>query len=61
MITMKNIFSLLLFSISLSANAQQKLLTIQEAMSGTKLPENLRQLQFVKGTDDYIYLKRISG
>ena len=61
MITMKNIFSLLLFSISLSANAQQKLLTIQEAMSGTKLPENLRQLQFVKGTDDYIYLKKIDG
>ena len=37
------------------------MLTIQEAMSGTKLPENLRQLQFVKGTDDYIYLKKIDG
>jgi dipeptidyl-peptidase-4 len=42
----------------------QKQLTIQDALVNnrtTLAPENLRQLQFVKGTDDYVYLKKING
>ena len=60
---MKNFFFLLLISSSLYTSAQQKILTIQDAMGAPAalLPENLRQLQFVKGTDDYIYLKKING
>ena len=58
---MKNLFFFLFFFSILSTSAQQKILTIQEAMNGSKLPENLRQLQFVKGTDDYIYLKKMDG
>lgn len=44
--------------------AQQKQLTMQEAMLNartTLAPENLRQLQFVKGTNDYVYLKKVDG
>lgn len=47
----------------LQTSAQQKMLTMKEALgaTGSMLPENLRQLQFVKGTDDYIYLKKMNG
>ena len=44
--------------------AQQKMLSIQDALVNnrtTLAPENLRQLQFVKGTNDYVYLKKING
>ena len=44
-----------------SVRAQNKLLTIEDALvknRTTLAPENLRQLQFVYGTEDYVYLKR---
>ena len=58
---MKLLFAFLLSLVSTISFAQEKMLTIQDAMSASRLPENLRQLQFVKGTDDYIYLKKIDG
>jgi dipeptidyl-peptidase-4 len=61
---MKKIFSFLFVLISLTTSAQQKMLTMQDALVNnrtTLAPENLRQLQFIKGTDDYIYLKNIDG
>jgi len=44
-----------------SVRAQNNLLTIEDALvknRTTLAPENLRQLQFVYGTEDYVYLKR---
>ena len=60
---MKNIFFPFFILLAFSTFAQQKTLTIQEAMlaPATMLPENLRQLQFIKGSDDYVYLKKING
>ncbi len=45
-------------------HAQNKLLTIEDALvknRTTLAPENLRQLQFVYGTEDYVYLKRVEN
>jgi dipeptidyl-peptidase-4 len=59
----KILFASLLF-FSVTTFAQQKKLSMQDAMLNartTLAPENLRQLQFVKGTDDYIYLKKLNG
>ena len=53
----------LLFTGSLSVPAQNKLLSIEDALvknRTTLAPENLRQLQFVYGTEDYVYLKKIT-
>jgi dipeptidyl-peptidase-4 len=61
---MKRIFILCFSFVTTIAFAQQKKLSMQDAMLNartTLAPENLRQLQFVKGTDDYIYLKKLSG
>ncbi len=60
---MKKLFFFLLILLSFTAVAQQKMLTMQEAMGAPAalLPENLRQLQFLKGTDDYIYIKKVNG
>ncbi|MCP9751770.1 DPP IV N-terminal domain-containing protein [Ferruginibacter sp. HRS2-29] len=61
---MKKCFLALALICSLQTFAQQKILTMQEAMLNARTslaPENLRQLQFIKGTDDYIYLKKING
>ena len=44
--------------------AQQKLLTIEDAMLNARTslaPENLKQLQFIKGTNNYVYLKKDNG
>jgi dipeptidyl-peptidase-4 len=44
--------------------AQQKMLSIEDAMlkaRTTLAPENLRQLQFIKGTNDFAYLKKENG
>ena len=44
--------------------AQGKMLTMNEAMlqARTSLaPENLRQLQFIKGSNAYVYLKKLNG
>jgi len=62
---MKQLFFSFLFSISItSLFAQQKQLTIEDAMVNartTLAPENLKQLQFIKGTSDYVYLKKNDG
>ena len=62
---MKQLFFSFLFSISItSLFSQQKQLTIEDAMVNartTLAPENLKQLQFIKGTNDYVYLKKING
>ena len=62
---MKQLFFSFLFSISIiSLFAQQKQLTIEDAMVNartTLAPENLKQLQFIKGTNEYVYVKKISG
>jgi dipeptidyl-peptidase-4 len=62
---MKQLFLSFLFSISISTLfAQQKQLTIEDAMVNartTLAPENLKQLQFIKGTNDYVYLKKTDG
>jgi dipeptidyl-peptidase-4 len=52
----------LLFSTGLFA--QQKLLTIDEAMLKARTalaPENLKQLQFIKGSSEYVHLKKNDG
>lgn len=44
--------------------AQQRLLSMEDAMLNartTLAPDNLKQLQFIKGTNDYVYLKKIDG
>ncbi len=54
-------FFLLAFSFSLAA--QNKLLTMEDALvrnRTTLAPENLQQLQFVYGTEDYVYLEKIN-
>jgi len=43
--------------------AQNKMLTMEDALvknRTTLAPENLRQLQFIYGTEDYVYLKKIN-
>lgn len=53
-----------LFVCSLSVLAQNKLLTLEDALVRNRsalAPENLRQLQFLYGTEDYVYLKRIDN
>ncbi|MGG9960319.1 DPP IV N-terminal domain-containing protein [Ferruginibacter sp. SUN106] len=61
---MKKIFFFLTFFISTTLLAQNKLLTMEDAMvknRSTLAVENLKQLQFVFGTTDYVYLKKIEG
>ncbi|MDB5199785.1 MAG: family peptidase [Chitinophagaceae bacterium] len=62
---MKKIVILLLLTNSVFfCAAQSKLLTLEDALVNnrtTLAPENLRQLQFVYGTDDYVYLKKINN
>ena len=44
--------------------SQLKQLSIEDAMINARTslaPENLKQLQFIKGTDEYIYIKKIDG
>ena len=55
------IFYLWAFFLSLPAFSQNKLLTLEDAMlknRSTLAPENLKQLQFIYGTSDYVYLKK---
>jgi dipeptidyl-peptidase 4 len=59
---MKRYLFLPFFILSLSLLAQNKLLTMEDAMvrnRTTLAPQNLRQLQFVYGTEEYVYLKKI--
>lgn len=51
-----------LVSIAFYGIAQNKTLTMQDAMSNartTLAPENLSQIQFIYGTEDYVYAKRL--
>ncbi|NRF41770.1 DPP IV N-terminal domain-containing protein [Pedobacter foliorum] len=60
----KLILCLHLLSIAFYGIAQNKQLTIQDAMSNartTLAPENLSQLQFIYGTENYVYAKRVGG
>lgn len=57
-------FIVALLAILVGAQAQPRLLTMEEAMVKSKttlLPENLRQIQLIKGTNDYVYLKNLNG
>ena len=60
----KFILILFLNAIAFFCVAQNKLLSLEDAMVNnrtTLAPENLRQLQFVYGTDDYVSLKKINN
>lgn len=60
----KLILILLLSATSFFCEAQNKMLTLEDALVNnrtTLAPENLRQLQFIYGTDDYVYLKKINN
>lgn len=53
-----------LVAIAFCSFAQHKELTMQDAMSNartTLAPENLSQIQFIYGTEDYVYAKRIGN
>ncbi len=62
---MKKLFLLVqLSALAFIGNAQQKQLTMQDAMSNartTLAPENLSQIQFIYGTENYVYAKRLNG
>jgi dipeptidyl-peptidase-4 len=59
----KILIGIYLTATALSGIAQNKMLTLEDALiknRTTLAPENLRQLQFIYGTDDYVYLKKIN-
>ncbi|TDQ06916.1 S9 family peptidase [Pedobacter metabolipauper] len=60
----KLIISIPLLSAAFCGIAQQKMLTMQDAMTNSRTtlaPRNLSQLQFIYGTEDYVYLKGINN
>ncbi|WP_266204413.1 S9 family peptidase [Pontibacter kalidii] len=53
---------LLLLSVTLQLQAQDKLLTMEDAIINPALqPQNLRQLQWVAGTSDFTYVRADNG
>lgn len=61
---MKKIWIGLSLLLTLQATAQQKVFTMQDAMIGSRThlaPETLRQLQFIKGTFDVAYIKKLNN
>ena len=61
--SMKKVLFFLSLLISISAISQNKLLTLEDALlkNRTSLaPANLKQLQFIYGTGDYVYVKKIN-
>ncbi|WP_316793908.1 S9 family peptidase [Pedobacter frigoris] len=53
-----------LVALAFLGNAQNKQLTMQDAMLNartTLAPENLSQIQFIYGTENYVYAKRVNG
>lgn len=61
---MKKIILFFLLIFSLSAIAQNKMLSMEDAMVKNRTvfaPENLRQLQFMYGSSDYVYLKKVNN
>ncbi len=60
----KNIVSIVLLLVCSLSFAQQKMLSMEDAMLNartTLAPQTLKQLQFIKGTNDYVYLKKENG
>ncbi len=60
---MKKLFFFLTLHFCLSGLAQNKLLTLEDAMVNNRTllaPDNLKQLQFIAGTGNYVYLKKIN-
>jgi dipeptidyl-peptidase 4 len=60
----KRFFFIPFLVLALPVFGQNKLLTIEDALVKNRTvlaPENLRQLQFIYGTEDYIYLKRLDN
>ena len=60
----RNFIFLLSFLVVNLSFAQQKMLSMEDAMINnrtTLAPESLKQLQFIKGTDDYVYIKKADG
>jgi dipeptidyl-peptidase-4 len=60
---MKKLIFFFALVINISVFAQKKLLTMEDAMvknRTTLAPENLKQLQFIYGSTDYVYLKKIN-
>jgi len=58
------IAAIIVLLISNLSIAQQKMLSMEDAMLNartTLAPETLKQLQFIKGSDDYVYLKKVNG
>lgn len=61
---MKRIWIGVCLLITLQVTAQQKMFTMQDAMVGSRTtlaPETLRQLQFIKGTADPVYIMKKNG
>ncbi|MBC5993438.1 S9 family peptidase [Pontibacter cellulosilyticus] len=55
-------FLFVLVAASLQAQAQDKMLTMEDAIINPALqPENLRQLTWMVGSDDYTYIKQNNG
>ena len=60
----KCLLALLFLPFSLFSFSQDKLLTLEDAMlraRSTLAPENLSQLQFFEGSNDYVFLKKQNG
>ncbi len=58
---MKPLIFLFSFLICISVSAQNKLLTIEDALVKNKTslaPANLKDLQFIYGTDEYVYQEK---
>lgn len=61
---MKKIVVLILIAINFQVIAQKKLLSMEDAMVKNRSSlavENLKQLQFLFGTSDYVHLKKMEG
>ncbi|RYG54186.1 MAG: S9 family peptidase, partial [Chitinophagaceae bacterium] len=61
---MKKLLFLLLLTSSTTVFAQKKMLTMQDAMVNNRTslaPETLRQLQFIKGSNDFAFVKKVNG
>ncbi len=60
----KYLAAIILLVICNSSIGQQKMLSMEDAILNartTLAPENLKQLQFIKGTNDYVYMKKADG
>ena len=60
----KLLLAFVLFTSCSVAIGQKKMLSLEDAFIRNRTalaPENLRQMQFVYGTDDYVYLKKVDG